>query len=183
MTTPVTGSNDDYLVKVISELGAELDTNALNHINIDDRQLVLEARELPQLIFYYTACYQRMNLRAEQCEIQLKELEAESFVALKEQSRASGKDMPVDEVKARITTIGPVRELRARIAEITSKRDTLKGVLESLRQKGYSLQLIGSIKAKENDWLSESFSRRLEDHPQRDSLLPMLSNLLGFQPR
>lgn len=183
MSEPVTGSHDDYLVKVITEVGAEISTDALAHINIDDRQLVMEARELPQLMFYYTACYQRMNLRAEQLEIRQKEVEAETFVALKEQSRASGADMPVDEIKARVTTALPVRALRAQIAEITSKRDTLKGVLDSLRQKGYSLQLIGSIKAKENDWLADSFSRRLEGHPQRDQLVPMLANLLGFQPK
>lgn len=179
MTEPKIGSVQDYHVKVLTALNAELVHSTLSDISIDDRKLSQEASDLPQTMFYHNAVFQRIS---HQCEIQtleLKELRARARITLIENYRSQGNKITVDEVDARIDLDPPIMEKSRRVAELRSMRDTIDGVLSSLRQKGYSLQMIAQLKSKEEDWLRRSFQDRLKDHPNKDQILSLFTQLLG----
>jgi hypothetical protein len=176
---PIVGSTDDYLVNLISEMGAEVRTSTLDHIGIDDRRLVDEAIELPQLLFYYAAVDQRIALRLSQMRIELKEVEAREFVTIADSYRSRGERMGVDEIERRVCLVDAVGKLRRAVASLETRQETVRGVLTALRQKGYSLQLIGSIRGKEEDWLRQSFARRLEGHPQGAKIRSLVEQILG----
>jgi hypothetical protein len=91
--------------------------------------------------------------------------------------------MPADEVKARIALDPVVQELRRKVAELTAKAGIVKGILESLRQKGYSLQLLGNLKVREEDWLKRSFADRFANHPEKQRVGQLLSQLFGVELR
>jgi len=174
---PTDVREDIYTVETITELGAMLKENVLGQVMIDDHKLDEEARMLPNLIFFWQAAYARLDVRAEQKKLALKRSEAEQYIALREQSRASAESYTVDEIKARITVQPHIQQIQKEITELIGKRDMAKAMLASLRQKGYSLQLIANIRGKEEDWLRQSFARRLEGHPNREQLLLELARL------
>ena len=179
MTEPIVGKAEDFAIEVLSELGNKLRHNALDHVTINDDHLVVEAKELPQLLFYYQAAFCRLNLRAAQAKIRMEEAEANAFVKFKAESAKHAERMPVDEIKARITLDENVQKITREHAEIEAKADAVRGILEALRQKGYSLQLVASIRGKESDWLASSFADRFSDHPQREQIVQAFNSLTG----
>lgn len=168
-----------YTVETITELGAMLRENVLGQVSIDDHRLDEEARLLPNLIFFWQAAYARLDVRAEQKKLALKRAEAEQYIALREQSKTVDGNYTVEEIKARITIQPHIQDIQQEITELVGKREMAKAMLASLRQKGYSLQLISSIRSKEEDWLRQSFARRLEGHPNKEFLLAKLAQLMG----
>lgn len=178
-TDPLVGSSEDYLCKVISELGTETVVNTLEHIGIDDRDLAKEAIELPNLMFYYAAVHERISLRIEQLKIELREVEARHFVSIREKAKAMCEQVSVDETQARITLEPDVCSIRRKIADLTAKRETVKAVTKSLERKGFSLQLVGTIRMRENDWLRQSFARNLDGNPNRQRILDLMNQVLG----
>jgi hypothetical protein len=176
---PVVGAADDFLVKLITEMGSEVQASTLDHIGIDDRKLVDEAIELPQILFYYGAVEQRIALRVGQLKIELKETEAREFISIVEEYRTRGERMGVDEATMRVTMRQAVSERRHAVNALEAKLETVKGVLTALRQKGYSLQLVASVRSKEEDWLRQSFQRRFKDHPAADRVNSLLEQMLG----
>jgi hypothetical protein len=179
VTTPIVGSAEAFTVEVLTELGAIISQSALAHVAINDDNLAGEATELPQLIFYYQAAWARLSLREEQSEIALKEAEANVYVGLKSRAEASSEKIPVDEIKMRIRLDPVVAKLTRDGAELRSKRDIVRGILDALRQKGYSIQMLGNIRAREEDWLRNSFADRFANHPNRDRIAQVLNQVLG----
>jgi hypothetical protein len=177
--SPIVGSAEDFTIEVMTELGSVMKNNSLSHVSIDDEHLAQEARDLPQLIFYYQAAYSRIVQREEQTKIQLDESESQAWVRIKSSANATGDKMPADEVKARITLDPIVQELRRKVAELTAKAGVVKGILDSLRQKGYSLQLLGNLKVREEDWLRRSFSERFSNHPEKQKIGKLINHLFG----
>lgn len=175
------GTADDYLCRVVSELGAETAINTLDHIGIDEKDLVKEAIELPNLLFFYIAVSERIGLRIEQSKIELKELEAREFIKIKELCRSNGESISVDETNAHVTCIEAVGKLRRRISDLTAKRETVKGVIKSLERKGFSLQMVGTIRSRESDWLRQSFARKLEGHVNKQRIMDLLEQVLGSE--
>lgn len=180
---PKVGSAEDFTIEVMTELGSVMKSNSLSHVSIDDEHLSQEARDLPQLIFYYQAAYSRIVQKEEQTKIQLDEAESQAWVRIKNTANASGDKMPADEVKARITLDPVVQELRRKVAELSAKSGVVKGILESLRQKGYSLQLLGNLKVREEDWLKRSFADRFSNHPEKQRVGQLLGQLFGVELR
>lgn len=176
---PLVGSADDYLCSVITEIGAEMAVQTLDHIGIDDKRLAEEAIELPNLLFYYSAVHERISLRIEQRKIELKEIEARHYVSMRERTKANGETMTVDELNARITLEDDVGTLRRTISDLTSKRESVKSVMKSLERKGFSLQLVGTLRSRENDWLRVNFARKLEGNPNKDRILDLLNQVVG----
>lgn len=178
-TTPIIGAAEDFTVQVITELGAQVSQNALSHVAINDEHLASEALELPQLLFYYQAVWCRLTLRAAQAKIRLKEAEANAFVKFRSQSAATGDRMPVDEINARILLEESVKSTARDVAELESRADAVQGILHSLRQKGYSLQLVSGIRQREEDWLRTSFTNRFKNNPKREQIASSLNMILG----
>lgn len=181
MSGPVVGRAEDFTVEVMTELGAVIKDNALSHVSVDDEHLAHEAKDLPQLIFYYQAAFARINMREEQAQIQLEESEANAWVRIKSAATAAGEKPPADEVKAKVQLDPSVQELRRRVAEIRAKAGVVKAILESLRQKGYSLQLLGNLRMREEDWLRRSFADRFNGHPEKAKIGQALTQLFGVQ--
>lgn len=175
---PLAGTADDYLCKIITEIGAETAVDTLDHIGIDDKRLPQEAQELPNLLFFYSATFERINLRIEREKIKLKETEARQYLAVKEMAKANHESITVDEINAHVTLTPEVSAARQVIVDLTAMRDTVKGVVKALERKGFSLQLIGTIRTREDDWLRQSFRRRLEDHPDRERILTLIDSVL-----
>ena len=176
---PLVGIADDYLCTVLTELGSETVVQTLEHIGIDDKDLVKDAIELPNLLFYYSAVYERISLRVEQKKIELKEVEARHYVSMREISKASGETITVDELNARITLEDDVGGLRRRISDLTAKRESVKAVTKALERKGFSLQLVGNIRSRESDWLRQSFAKKLEGNPNQNRIMDLLNQVLG----
>src|SRR5208283_407727 len=160
-------------------LGARIRQSVLEHIDIDDDHLNQEARELPQLLFYYNAAYSRVCLKQNQTEIKLEEAESNSFIIHRSSGEKVGKKIGVEELKALVILDPNVQSLKNTIAELESKKNTIRGVLDALRQKGYSLTLIASIRGKEEDWLRLSFADRFRDNPKRENIASALNQMLG----
>jgi hypothetical protein len=179
VTEPIVGKAEDFAIEVLSEIGSKLRHNALDHVAINDDHLVVEAKELPQLLFYYQAAFCRLNLRAAQAKIRLEQGEANAFVQLRASSAKTGERMPIEEVKARIVLDENVQKLSLEHAELDAKASAVQGILSALRQKGYSLQLVASIRGKESDWLASSFADRFSDHPQREQIVQAFNSLTG----
>lgn len=179
MTEPIVGSAEDFTIEVLTEIGAKIRHMALDQIAVDDDHLDKDARELPQLLFYYQAAWCRLNLRAAQMKIKLDQAEANAFIMNKANSVKLGERMPVEEIKARVTLDPAVISLTNEHAELEAKASTVKGILEALRQKGYSLQLVASIRGKEEDWLRSSFADRFTNNPNRDQIASAFNQILG----
>lgn len=179
MTEPIVGSAEDFTVEVLTEIGAKIRHSALDHVNIDDEHLLQDAKELPQLLFYYQAAWCRLQLRAAQAKIQLDEAEANAYVQIRAGMVKVGERPSVEEIKARITLDTTVQTLVRQHAEIEAKSSTVQGILHALRQKGYSMQLVASIRGKESDWLASSFMDRFADHPQREKIANAFNQLTG----
>jgi hypothetical protein len=179
VTEPIVGSAEDFTIEVLTELGAKIRHAALDQIAVNDEHLLQDAKELPQLLFYYQAAWCRLNLRAAQTKIKLEQAEANAFVMHKANNLKLGERMPVEEIKARIILEPNVISLTNEHAELEAKAATVKGILEALRQKGYSLQLVASIRGKEEDWLRSSFADRFADHPQREQIASAFNSVIG----
>lgn len=179
MTEPIVGTAEDFTIEVLSEVGSKIRHNAMDHVAIDDDHLVVEAQDLPQLLFYYQAAFCRLNLRAAQAKIRLEEAEANAFVQLRASSAKTGERMPIEEVKARIVLDVSVQNISREHAELEAKASAVQGILSALRQKGYSLQLVASIRGKESDWLASSFADRFSDHPQREHIIQAFNTITG----
>ena len=175
------GTFDDgpFLVKTITEIGATIQQDVLAQVSIDDHRLDKEALELPNLIFYWQAAFGRLDQRVELKKLEVKRTECQLFIGFKDESENTKKRMTMDEIKARVEIEPAVYELKTELAELLAKRETARAVMSALRQKGYSLQLIATMRGKEEDWLRQSLSRRLQDHPQRESLMSKLNEILG----
>lgn len=178
---PLAGISDDYLCRIINAIGTETAIDTLEHIGIDDRRLPQEASELPNLMFFYSATFERINLRIEREKIRLKELEARQYLSVKERAKANHESITVDEINAHVTLTPEVSQLRQTIIDLTAMRDTVKGVVKALERKGFSLQLIGTIRSRENDWLRQSFRQRLEGHPDQERIINLMDSVLGSQ--
>ena len=179
MTAPIVGQAEDFAIEVMTELGAQIRQSSLAHISIDDDHLGQEAKELPQLLFYYQAVHTRISLREAQAKIRLEEAEANAMVKLRSAAVAAGEKVSVTDLQAQIRLDPNVQQLHRDLAELAARKDTIRGVLDALRQKGYSLQLIASIRGKEEDWLRLSFADRFRDHPQRTEISKALNTILG----
>lgn len=179
VTDPIVGTAEDFTIEVLTEIGAQIRHMALDQIAVDDDHLLQDAKQLPQLLFYYQAAWCRLNLRAAQTKLKLEQAEANSFVQHKAQSLKLGERMSVEEIKAHITLDPNVIALANQHAELEAKAAAVKGILEALRQKGYSLQLVASIRGKEEDWLRHSFADRFADHPQRTQIASAFNSILG----
>lgn len=179
MTDPIVGKAEDFTVEIMTELGATMRQSSLSHVGIDDDHLRQEAVELPQLLYYYNAVHTRLALREAQSEIKLEEAEANALIKLRAQANACGEKIGVEDLKAHVRLDPLVQQLRREVVELRGRKDTLRGVLDALRQKGYSLQLAASIRSREEDWLRNSFSDRFKDHPQRDQIAKALNQILG----
>ncbi len=155
--TPVIGRAEDFTVEVLTELGAHISENALKHIGIDDEHLSQEAITLPQLIFYYNAAHTRIMLREEQ----------------------TGNKITSDEVNARVAINPVVQQHQDEEVELKAKRSIIKGIIDSIERKGFSLQLVGSIRMREEDWLRRSFSDRFRDDPRKKQVASALNQVLG----
>jgi len=182
MTDPIqpkVGSADDYLVKVMTAMNAEVIHQTIGDISIDERKLAEEAADLPQTMFYHSAVYQRISHQTELAEIELREERARIRITLMEEHRSNSVKITVDEADARIDLVPTIMAKTRRVADLRCMKDTIDGVLSALRQKGYSLQLIGQVRSKEEDWLRRSFQERLRDHPQRDAILAAFTKVVG----
>ncbi len=179
MTDPIVGTAEDFTIDVLTELGGKIRQSALDHVAIDDEHLAQSAIELPQLLFYYQAAFCRLNLRAAQAKIRMDEAKANAYVQIKAGSTRVGEKIPADEVHAKVTIEPAVQAIVREHAEIEAKAAAIRGVLEALRQKGYSLQLVSSIRGKEEDWLRSSFSDRFCDHPQREQIASAFNRIIG----
>jgi hypothetical protein len=179
MTAPLVGRAEDFSVAVMTELGAEVKDTVLDHVSMDDDHLAKEAIDLPQLIFYYSAAYSRAYMREEQSKMKVKRAEAQAFVAIKNAANANGDKIPVDEVNARIAIDPVVQKAQDDLIEIQAKRQILKGVLDALERKGFSLGVVGNIRTREEDWLRRSFADRFTGHPKQDEIAKVINTLLG----
>ena len=175
------GTFDDlpHMVQTITEIGATITQDVLAQVSINDHRLDQEAIELPNLIFYWQAAFGRLDQRAELKKLEIKRTECQLFIDFKNAGDNVKKRMTIDEIKARVEVEPSVYELKQELAGLMAKRETARAVMSALRQKGYSLQLIASMRGKEEDWLRQSLARRLQDHPQRESLMSRLNDLLG----
>lgn len=175
----IIGSAEDFTVEVLTEIGGKIRMSAIDHVSIDDEHLSKAAIELPQLIFYYQAAFCRLNLRAAQTKIRLEEAKANTYVTVKAAATKVGDKITVDEIHAK-TTLDPVIQALVReFAELEAKSSTIHGILHALRQKGYSLQLVASIREKEEDWLRSSFANRFSDHPESRKIAEAFNRLTG----
>ncbi len=179
MTEPIVGSAEDFTIEVLTEIGAQIRHMALDHVAVDDQHLVKDAKELPQLLFYYQAAWCRLNLRAAQTKIRIEQAEANAFLQHKAAAVKLGERASVEELKARVCLDSSVMVLTNEHAELEAKASTIRGILDALRQKGYSLQLVASIRGKEEDWLRSSFADRFADHPKRDQVAAAFNSILG----
>jgi hypothetical protein len=179
MTDPIVGTAEDFTIEVLTELQTKIRHSALEHITVNDEHLLQDATELPQLIFYYQAAFCRLNLRAATTKIRLDETEANVYVQLRAQAVKAAEKMTTDEIKARITIDPTVMALGREHLELEAKAAAIKGILEALRQKGYSLQLVASIRSKEEDWLRSSFASRFANNPNRDRIVSSFNQLVG----
>ena len=178
MSDPIVGSTEDFTIEVLTELGGKIRQSALDHITIDDEHLLQEAKELPQLLFYYQAAWCRLGLRVAQAKMRLEQARANAFIAKKAQCQRTGDKMGVEEINAHITIDPAIQTLTSDYAELDAKSDAVRGILEALRQKGHSLQMVSSIRGKEEDWLRSSFADRFTDHPQREKIVQAFNGLI-----
>lgn len=167
-----------FMIEVMSEVGGMLRQNVVQQVSIDDNNLEGEAIDLPALIFYWTAAYGRMEQRIELTKHKLKKIEAEKYVAIREDAEANDRKITVEEIKARIEADDLVSSVKQELTKYATMAKTAKAMMDSLKQKGYSLQLISSMRMKELDWLQQSFSRRLADHPNAQHLMYELQKIL-----
>jgi hypothetical protein len=179
VSEPIVGTAEDFTIEVLTEIGAKIRHSALDHVNIDDDHLLQEAKELPQLLFYYQAAWCRLCLRAAQKKIQLDEAEANAYLQIRSGMIKVGDRPTADELKYKITLEPTVQALVREHAEIEAKSSTVQGILHALRQKGYSMQLVASIRGKESDWLASSFMDRFADHPQREKIANAFNQITG----
>lgn len=176
---PVIGRAEDFTVEVLTELGAHISENALNHIGIDDEHLSEEAINLPQLLFYYNAAHTRIMLREEQTKLKVKRAEANAYIAIKNDAVASGNKVTTDEINARVAVNPVVQQHQDEEVELKAKRSIIKGIIDSIERKGFSLQMVGSIRMREEDWLRRSFVDRFRDDPRRKQVSSALNQVLG----
>jgi hypothetical protein len=174
----IVGSAEDFTIEVLTEIGGKIRMSAMDHVAIDDDHLAQAAKELPQLLFYYQAAFCRLNLRAAQAKIRLDEAKANAYIQHKAAASRAGEKIPADEVHAKVTLDPAVQAIVREHAELEAKADTIQGILHALRQKGYSLQLVASIRGKEEDWLRSSFADRFTDHPQREKIVQAFNGLI-----
>lgn len=179
MTKPLVGRAEDFSVAVMTELGAEVKDTVLDHVSLDDERLAKEAIDLPQLIFYYSAAYSRIYLREEQAKMKVKRAEAQAYVAIKNSAIANGERAPVDEINARIAIDPVVQAAQDALIELQAKRQIIKGVLDALERKGFSLGVVGNIRTREEDWLRRSFADRFTGHPNQEEIAKVLNTILG----
>ncbi len=178
----IVGAAEDFMIEVMNDFGAKVRSDALAHVGIDDQHLGVEAIELPQLIFYYQAAYARLQLHESKCELRVKTAEANAFLRIQSGSEsARGKKLSVEEVKAHVMLDPLVQSERHALIEIGGKKDCIKGVIDALRQKGYSLQLLASIRSKEEDWLARSFADRFRSNPKVEQIRAALEGVLQIK--
>ena len=179
MTDPIVGRAEDFTIEVLTELGAKIREDALAHITVNDEHVSQDAIELPQLIFYYNAAMARLILREEQAHLRAERAEANAYVQIKVEASSMGLKVPVDEVKARIALNPAVIQAQDEEVEIKAKRLIIHGILSAIERKGFSLQLIGQIRMREEDWLRRSFADRFANHPDRKQIASALNTVLG----
>ena len=179
MTVPAVGRAEDFSVEVLTELGTHIRENALSHIAVNEDHLASEAIELPQLIFYYSAAFSRLLLREEQAGLRAKRAEANAYVQIKSEATANGYKITTDEINAKVAINPAVIQAQDEEVEIKGKRVIIRGILDSLERKGFSLQMVGNIRMREDDWLRKSFADRFAKHPRRDQIASALNTVLG----
>jgi Trm5-related predicted tRNA methylase len=131
------------------------------------------------LIFYYNAAYTRILLREEQTKLKIKRAEANAYVQIKNEAIASGNKITTDEINSRVALNPVVQQYQDEEVELKAKRSIIKGIIDSVERKGFSLQLVGSIRMREEDWLRRSFSDRFKDDPRRKQVAGALNQVLG----